>query len=1696
MTPSTASKTAQDELVEVLLGESFVEDASPKDKTLAEHDKEKHPDGFNPETDTCKFRERIATETEEDRADITNPNSAPKKGLKDKDTSKKRLVSPEEDAAYMDAVKKGDMETAAKMVREVAGRAFPNTKVVDEDGLPQIVFHGSSSPIEITKFDTANEYHGGKTDFTGAWFTPTESIAQSFADNINSLGEHGRVYPVFLNIEKPFMFDAQYRPWDKLKLGESIREERIKATIKYPSPLSRKGENGATPHFFREEFPIGTSDEEIIKSFTEWLRNHYGENSDLIKRIGGYNSYEDYENQVIKMLKEGNDGKSYINTELTARYKSTQTTDELAREIRKKGESDGVIIENVKDGGGGLSEENDFETADPYYGYEDDFNKWGITDIIVFDGRNIKSAAPVTYDDHGNVIPLSRRFDDGDDIRGDVSAPKNDVSEKKEANPQKPMGISHIFTGSTANYDKPSLQGIGSGEGTQVYGWGLYGTTLRNDAEYYAAKAQANFVPGRGSDGRQRIYEQTFFTNRPEGDESHLLSWYEPVSDENKKRIDDALVAVSGNPMDWTGIMTGEDVYRRLATFASPQEASEFLAHNADIDGIKYPAEDHHGRTTGNGKGWNYVSFRDDNIRIDGKWVDGQKIYDYQEQMAEMHPNLDPFEVLGRLTRLDTEEEMTAELASIMEGDASMEKMDKTTQDELVAALLGENYVEDADTLKDQTLQEHDRQHHPHGYHEGDTCKFREELKTETEADRADEVDLGKGSASDTISSDFSDSELASLEELFGITEDLDAAGWLLPNGSLLDFNKDYHKEGQADWDEHGDLRKGFSDERLKALGLSKDGRQLDGLMKGIEGGLKAGAIRVGNGPDGLYLDLEKEPTPEQYEQLEQIAKHDWFQDPYAEGEGHVIDLGDGTILTYPNNKVLSKRLVADIKKHFASGDKETPDAVAVRMFHGDRFAKKSQSDNEGWTRPVRDALTAMAKKVKRFLPGVKVHVSPKPFSPNGDTDMRKAIKGREYRRWSAFIMKFHLGGMEIIKDKNGKNHDTTFDTHLVLEHTPVVLQRLGVPDRPIGVDGEILLKILGKIPTKGNTWHRTSVNQLRNIQLELDNPIAVFAHEHEPDKIVVLTRMIDLLSDEKTNDIIALTIDKKSQGHVPAHLITTTFGEYRDGVRRWRDKGLLKYISPMMKSTFAKWFKMPSEEYIKKYGVLTEKDFPNEKLGGLDLGATGYDADPNLRLFLDDEGVVVGTYNRKSNKVTLYPGADAHTIAHELCGHATWQYAEQQAARGDKTLLNKMNEVVDDEIAKPIWEEVAANYGGESHEVQREEVWAHIVGLKGSRATAKGKKWYQKAWGVIKDAWKGLLSAAGLNRIKTDGIEQMSPEEFADYMVEQMTSGKTLGKIEKSIEEGERKSIVGEKGGKRLWRQAKRLGIKKLDDAKAMEASGADRNTIWSQTGWWKGKDGKWRVEIPNPVFSGALVDDSERSKDNFVLGNVYTMKLSELIDGKPLFTAYPELADLTVKVAEHNLLNPVAKASYSPSTKEIQVYAPVGRALPSNMTGKSVVSIDPRYGDILLHELQHAIQDIEGTIVAYRDDHNAFSITNAVQNGDMNNPLVQDYINNQSEVESRNVQERYKRGITPYGESRYSSKAETPPWETEDVPEEQQIINEANDSQNTHSINEYHALMASKHPNVDSNELLARLAQLSSREEMEQEMKRIMEG
>ena len=278
-------------------------------------------------------------------------------------------------------------------------------------------------------------------------------------------------------------------------------------------------------------------------------------------------------------------------------------------------------------------------------------------------------------------------------------------ADAKNGNAFKPnWRISRLYTGSAADYEKPSLHHVGTGEGSQVYGWGLYASDQRGVAESYAFsesskanpdialklngrkidwtyweknvkeddyssyKSIANLLAANGGNvdkvisdleplikngwisiesvdwlksnksnvsysGKSgNVYEQTFFTNRAPGDESHLLKWYEPVSEENLNRILDQGEKEKGDDFLFmldeqrTNGENASDIYNGLVRiFGSPQAASEFLAR-ADIDGIKYPVDSYGGKTVKDGDkvGWNYVSFRDDNITVDHKWTDGE----------------------------------------------------------------------------------------------------------------------------------------------------------------------------------------------------------------------------------------------------------------------------------------------------------------------------------------------------------------------------------------------------------------------------------------------------------------------------------------------------------------------------------------------------------------------------------------------------------------------------------------------------------------------------------------------------------------------------------------------------------------------------------------------------------------------------------------------------------------------------------------------------------------------------------------------------------------------------------------------------------------------------------------------------------------------------------------------------------------
>ena len=188
--------------------------------------------------------------------------------------------------------------------------------------------------------------------------------------------------------------------------------------------------------------------------------------------------------------------------------------------------------------------------------------------------------------------------------------------------------------------------------------------------------------------------------------------------------------------------------------------------------------------------------------------------------------------------------------------------------------------------------------------------------------------------------------------------------------------------------------------------------------------------------------------------------------------------------------------------------------------------------------------------------------------------------------------------------------------------------------------------------------------------------------------------------------------------------------------------------------------------------------------------------------------------------------------------------------------------------------------------------------------------------------------------------------------------------------------------------KHAKTADVAKLSEAQRMENEGADSEAIRKATGWHKGYDGKWRFEIDdsklrlfksgdalfsqmhpkyvelqnlyNKLFAGditakeqkrlAELDEvwgRERSRlgERVKSGNA---TLENIVQHDALFEAYPELRKVRVEFAD---MDSGEKGSYS-STRNV-------------ITLSNSLSWEYTLKETLLHEIEHAIQHIEGFAV-----------------------------------------------------------------------------------------------------------------------------------
>ena len=156
----------------------------------------------------------------------------------------------------------------------------------------------------------------------------------------------------------------------------------------------------------------------------------------------------------------------------------------------------------------------------------------------------------------------------------------------------------------------------------------------------------------------------------------------------------------------------------------------------------------------------------------------------------------------------------------------------------------------------------------------------------------------------------------------------------------------------------------------------------------------------------------------------------------------------------------------------------------------------------------------------------------------------------------------------------------------------------------------------------------------------------------------------------------------------------------------------------------------------------------------------------------------------------------------------------------------------------------------------------------------------------------------------------------------------------------GERGAAAADKAEERTFR------MDNLSVARKMEEEKKDAKAIKMATGWERGADGKWRYEMPDAkikdtmdVGGGQIVKRYE--EDMLWNGG----KLSKVIDAPELFKAYPQLKDVRIET-DAIMIDMPSNGEYNSKTNTITIHADELKYM----------------NGILNHEIQHAIQDIEG--------------------------------------------------------------------------------------------------------------------------------------
>lgn len=203
----------------------------------------------------------------------------------------------------------------------------------------------------------------------------------------------------------------------------------------------------------------------------------------------------------------------------------------------------------------------------------DDINEWGYDDGKEYAYKNTENNRKlfdVTYDENGNLIPLSKRFDD------------------THSN----LLFQSSFHGTDAIFDKFSTDYMSNGAGSQAFGWGIYLTKNRNIARDYAKsisrKNNKYLYSYKGEDITPSFIEKGF--DHPQGAKSYAAYILNGTFNNNsitraRAELKNKIRAVNRSLSGKTEIIVDDEYRKELENNKKLfEEALNYLTDKADWD--------------------------------------------------------------------------------------------------------------------------------------------------------------------------------------------------------------------------------------------------------------------------------------------------------------------------------------------------------------------------------------------------------------------------------------------------------------------------------------------------------------------------------------------------------------------------------------------------------------------------------------------------------------------------------------------------------------------------------------------------------------------------------------------------------------------------------------------------------------------------------------------------------------------------------------------------------------------------------------------------------------------------------------------------------------------------------------------------------------------------------------------------------